>query len=79
MSVQKATDAYSNLISTASKFLSPSIKSFFLRKAEMDFKNSKNLQGSEISKYIEEQNSLREQLQKVIGIYNEYRDDTTTL
>lgn len=79
MSVEKAKEVYSSLMKTASKFLSPSFSQYFARKASTDFSNIKNASSEEIKRYISEQDELNNVLGRVVGIYNTYRDETSSL
>lgn len=79
MSLQKAAQVHSSLIKTASKFLSPSIRQYFIRKANNDFESVKKLPDNDIKNYLSEQKDLTGSLERVVGIYNMYRDESSTL
>lgn len=79
MSVEKAKEMYGSLVKTASKFLSPSFSQYFARKARADFNSIKNASSEEIKRYIAEQERLSNALGRVVGIYNTYRDETSSL
>lgn len=78
MALQKAAEVHSKLLKTASKFLSPALKQYFTRKADRDFEKVKSAEPSAAQKYIAEQSQLNDSLDRVVGIYNMYRDDRTT-
>lgn len=79
MSIEKARDTYKDVLKTASKFLSPSIRSYFEIKAKNDFETIQKSSKSDVLNFIEEQKMLNQQLSNVVDIYNRYRDDSTTL
>ncbi|KAI5153533.1 hypothetical protein ENBRE01_3203 [Enteropsectra breve] len=80
MGVERAKDTYNALIKTASSFLSPSIKSYFVTKARDEYDSLlKRNSPSEAEKYIENQKKLNAELSRVVGIYNTYRDNNSTL
>lgn len=79
MTLQKASQVHSSLIKTASKFLSPSLREYFTRKANRSFEKAKSSDESGVQRYIAEQSELNESLNRVVGIYNMYRDSRTTL
>lgn len=79
MPVEKAKEVYSSLLKTASKFLSPSFRQYFSRKAHADFSSIKNASSEEIKRYISEQDETNNALGRVVGIYNTYRDETSSL
>jgi len=79
MSLERASKIHQELIKTAAKFLSPSFRDYFTRKAERDFAKLKSTGPSAAEKYISEQNELKKSLNRVVGLYNCYRDDRTTL
>ncbi len=79
MSIQKAKDIHSKLESTVSKFLSPSIREYFVKKIDRDYRGIVNSGSENIEKYISERKELNESLNRVVGIYNMYRDNTSTL
>lgn len=78
MSVQKASEVHSKLLQTVSKFLSPSLNHYFTQKVNNNFKKIEKSDKKEIEKYISDQNDLNDSLSRVIGIYNQYRDNTST-
>lgn len=79
MGLQKVSEIHRELIKTASKFLSPSLKAYFTRKANNDLEKLKSVGSAGTEKYISEQTELNNSLGRVVGIYNMYRDERTTL
>lgn len=79
MPVERAKDVYSSLIKTASRFISPSFSQYFTRKARADFNSIKGASLEKVEKYIAEQEELSSALGRVVGIYNTYRDETSSL
>lgn len=82
MSSQKAHAVFKSLQNTASKFLSPSLRAFFMNKSASDYDSFSRGYGKDKSiaeKYIKEQKDLGESLERVVGIYNTYRDSSSTL
>lgn len=79
MKIEKAKDIYSTLLNTASKFLSPSLKQFFIRKANNDFHKIKGQSPEAIEKYFKEQKEANESLNRAVSIYNTYYDKSSTI
>lgn len=80
MSIEKAKEAHKSLLKTASKFISPSLKEYFRNKADSSFERIKDSKNESVfQKYISEQNELNNVLDRVVGVYNMYRDDRSTL
>lgn len=79
MKPTSANEVYSILKGTISKFISPSLNNYFNRKADFDYENIVKAPKAEIERYITEQNDLNSTLNRVVGIYNMYRDDSSTL
>lgn len=82
MSLEKANDAYQRLLRSASRFLSPSLKAFFVTKATDDFHCfSRNYHNDEsiAERYIRSQGASADALDRVSPIYNTYRDSSSTL
>lgn len=82
MSLKRANEAYQQVLRSASKFLSPSLKAFFVSKATDDFhcfsrryKNDESI----AEKYISDHKALSETLDRTSAIYNGYRDSSSTL
>ena len=80
MSLQRAADVHRQLLSVASKFLSPSFRAFFTRKADEDYSALiRSPSESLAQQYISEQLATADGLERVVGIYNAYRDSSSTL
>lgn len=80
--MEKANEVYKELLNSASKFLSPSYRNFFTRKAYSDFESlqkTSTRDNSAISNYIKEQKDLKDSLDRSSIIYNMYRDPRSTL
>lgn len=82
MSIKKAKEIYKGVLNSASKFLSPSYRDFFIKKANENYeillKNNVSDQNI-LTKYIEDQKVLKEALDRSSLIYNMYRDERSTL
>ncbi|KAI4292474.1 hypothetical protein PAPHI01_1748 [Pancytospora philotis] len=75
MSLEKANAAYKTVLSSASKFVSPKFKSFFVAMANDNYHCfSKNYHNDEsvAKKYIEKQQGLAAVYDRVAPIYNMY-------
>lgn len=79
MALEKAKKIHASLVKAASKFLSPSLKQYFVKKADREFDKISNRPEKDVHKYIEKQKDLKSSLDRVSGIYNTYRDKTATL
>lgn len=82
MPLERANETYKNLLSMASKFVSPSLKRYFLRKAALDhdsllsgYKTDKSV----AERYVKSQEDLTNSLDRMTSIYNTYSDETSTL
>lgn len=80
--LEKANNMYNKLLGVAGGFISPSIKDFFVRKANNDYNALKercNLDKKTLDMYVEKQNELLKSLTRTVGIYNMYNDGSSTL
>ncbi|KAI5169196.1 LYR motif-containing protein 4 [Pancytospora epiphaga] len=77
MALEKANEVYSRLLHSASKFVSPALKTYFIRKATDDFHCFSRKSRSDPSlaeRYVKKQGSLADSLDRASTIYNMYRD-----
>jgi len=81
-SLAKAEESHKKLLKSASKFLSPSFKEYFMAKANEDYGDFvSNPQKTEslVERYMKKTNEMNDSLERVVGIYNTYRDPYSTL
>lgn len=82
MSLEKANETYKRLLHSASKFLSPAMKTYFMQKATDDFhcfSRKYRADPSLAERYIKKQNATADSLDRASTVYNMYRDEDAAI